>query len=109
MIKKITIDQLVPGMFVHQILEQGALRVTSQGRVTSDDVVKTLRKRGVKTSPLIQIRRLTLSNLAISTVEKQNSPSDQPVKSKVSLENELVRAEKLHEQGKAIQSCYLPM
>ena len=50
MIKKITIDQLVPGMFVHQILEQkGALRVTSQGRVTSDDVVKTLRKRGVKT------------------------------------------------------------
>ena len=37
-------------MFVHQILEQkGALKVTSQGRVTSGDVVETLKKRGVKT------------------------------------------------------------
>ena len=50
MIKKIKIDQLTPGMFVHQILEQdGALTVKSQGRVTSADVVKTLKKRGVKT------------------------------------------------------------
>ena len=46
MIKKITIDQLVPGMFVHQILEQkGALKVKSQGRVTSDDVITALKKR----------------------------------------------------------------
>lgn len=101
MIKKITIDQLVPGMFVHQILEQkGALRVTSQGRVTSDDVVKTLRKRGVKTLAIDTDKAFNVEQPSSSaTVEKhQNSPSDQPVKSKkVSLENELVKAAKLHE------------
>ena len=111
MIKKITIDQLVPGMFVHQILEQkGALTVTSQGRVTSDDVVKTLRKRGVKTLAIDTDKAFNVEQPSSSaTVEKhQNSPSDQPVKSKkVSLENELVRAAKLHEQGKAIQKLLL--
>ena len=85
MIKKITIDQLVPGMFVHQILEQkGALRVTSQGRVTSDDVVKTLRKRGVKTLAIDTDKAFNVEQPSSSaTVEKhQNSSSNQPVKSK---------------------------
>ncbi|MGB0565295.1 MAG: HD-GYP domain-containing protein, partial [Alteromonas macleodii] len=111
MIKKITIDQLVPGMFVHQILEQkGALTVTSQGRVTSGDVVETLKKRGVKTLAIDTDKAFDVERPSSSaTVEKhQNSPSDQPVKSKkVSLENELVKAAKLHEQGKAIQKLLL--
>ena len=49
MIKKITIDQLMPGMFVHQILEQkGTLTVKSQGKVTSTDVVNALKKTRCK-------------------------------------------------------------
>jgi putative nucleotidyltransferase with HDIG domain len=111
MIKKITIDQLVPGMFVHQILEQkGALKVTSQGRVTSGDVVETLKKRGVKTLAIDTDKAFNVEQFSSSvTVEKhQNSSSDQQVKSKkISLENELARASKLHEQGKAIQKLLL--
>ncbi|TKB02594.1 HD-GYP domain-containing protein [Alteromonas portus] len=111
MIKKITIDQLVPGMFVHQILEQkGALTVTSQGRVTSVDVVKTLKKRGVKTLAIDTEKAFTVEapSSPVSVEKHQGSSYEQPVNSKkVSLENELVKAAKLHEQGKAIQKLLL--
>ena len=111
MIKKITIDQLVPGMFVHQILEQkGALKVKSQGRVTSDDVITALKKRGVKTLAIDTDKAFNVEEReSSSAAETCPTPtSTDSVKSKkVSLENELVRAEKLHKQGKAIQKLLL--
>ena len=111
MIKKITIDQLVPGMFVHQILEQkGALKVKSQGRVTSDDVITALKKRGVKTLAIDTDKAFNVGEReSTSAAETCPTPtSTDSVKSKkVSLENELVRAEKLHKQGKAIQKLLL--
>lgn len=111
MIKKITIDQLVPGMFVHQILEQkGALKVKSQGRVTSDDVITALKKRGVKTLAIDTDKAFSAEGReSSSAAETRPTPtSTDSVKSKkVSLENELVRAEKLHKQGKAIQKLLL--
>lgn len=111
MIKKITIDQLVPGMFVHQILEQkGALKVKSQGRVTSDDVITALKKRGVKTLAIDTNKAFNVGEReSSSAAETCPTPtSTDSVKSKkVSLENELVRAEKLHKQGKAIQKLLL--
>ncbi len=111
MIKKITIDQLVPGMFVHQILEQkGALKVKSQGRVTSDDVITALKKRGVKTLAIDTDKAFKVEEReSSSAAETCPTPtSTDSVKSKkVSLENELVRAEKLHKQGKAIQKLLL--
>ena len=111
MIKKITIDQLVPGMFVHQILEQkGALKVKSQGRVTSDDVITALKKRGVKTLAIDTDKAFNVGEReSSSAAETCPTPtSTDSVKSKkVSLENELVRAEKLHKQGKAIQKLLL--
>lgn len=111
MIKEITIDQLVPGMFVHQILEQkGALKVKSQGRVTSDDVITALKKRGVKTLAIDTDKAFKVEEReSSSAAETCPTPiSIDSVKSKkVSLENELVRAEKLHKQGKAIQKLLL--
>ena len=111
MIKKITIDQLVPGMFVHQILEQkGALKVKSQGRVTSDDVITALKKRGVKTLAIDTDKAFKVEEReSSSAAETCPTPtSTDSVKSKkVSLENELVRAEKLYKQGKAIQKLLL--
>lgn len=111
MIKKITIDQLVPGMFVHQILEQkGALKVKSQGRVTSDDVITALKKRGVKTLAIDTDKAFNVEEReSSSAAETCPTPtSTDSVKSKkVSLENELVRVEKLHKQGKAIQKLLL--
>lgn len=111
MIKKITIDQLVPGMFVHQILEQkGALKVKSQGRVTSDDVITALKKRGVKTLAIDTDKAFKVEEREPSSAAETcpTPTSTDSVKSKkVSLENELVRAEKLHKQGKAIQKLLL--
>lgn len=112
MIKKITIDQLVPGMFVHQILEQkGALTVKSQGKVTSTDVVNTLKKRGVKTLAIDTDKsfKVSESSSSISSNSADNEPAEKilaPIKS-VSLEKELNRATKLHQQGKDIQKLLL--
>ena len=112
MIKKITIDQLVPGMFVHQILEQkGALTVKSQGKVTSTDVVNTLKKRGVKTLAIDTDKsfKVSESSSSISSNSVENEPAEKilaPIKS-VSLEEELNRATKLHQQGKDIQKLLL--
>lgn len=112
MIKKITIDQLVPGMFVHQILEQkGALTVKSQGKVTSTDVVNTLKKRGVKTLAIDTDKsfKVSESSSSIYSNSVENEPAEKilaPIKS-VSLEKELNRATKLHQQGKDIQKLLL--
>lgn len=112
MIKKITIDQLVPGMFVHQILEQkGALTVKSQGKVTSEDVVNTLKKRGVKTLAIDTDKsfKVSESSSSITSNSAESEPAEKilaPIKS-VSLEKELNRATKLHQQGKDIQKLLL--
>tara|TARA_Y200000002_G_scaffold382632_1_gene400417 strand:- start:2934 stop:4136 length:1203 start_codon:yes stop_codon:yes gene_type:complete len=112
MIKKITIDQLVPGMFVHQILEQkGALTVKSQGKVTSTDVVNTLKKRGVKTLAIDTDKsfKVSESSSSITSNSAESEPAEKilaPIKS-VSLEKELNRATKLHQQGKDIQKLLL--
>ncbi|WP_333970868.1 HD-GYP domain-containing protein [Alteromonas mediterranea] len=111
MIKKIKIDQLTPGMFVHQILEQDeALTVKSQGRVTSADVVKTLKKRGVKTLAIDTDKNFDAGEIAQEAVPEttqigQIKNNAKP--KKVTLTNELNRASKLHVQGKAIQELLL--
>ncbi|CAB9495996.1 HD-GYP domain-containing protein [Alteromonas macleodii] len=110
MIKKITIDQLIPGMFVHQILEQkGTLTVKSQGRVISNDVVNVLKKQGVKTLAIDTEKAFDPSNNSTSSTgnSKPNNSNKAEKAKKVSLENELTRASKLHEQGKAIQKLLL--
>ena len=112
MIKKITIDQLMPGMFVHQILEQkGTLTVKSQGKVTSTDVVNALKKRGVKTLAIDTDKSFDVSeNLpSASSDSAENKPSEKtlPAIKTVSLEKELTRASKLHQQGKDIQKLLL--
>ena len=46
--KTITIDELAPGMYVNEIIEQsGKVKIKSQGRVARKAVVESLRKRGV--------------------------------------------------------------
>ncbi|MBR9786103.1 MAG: HD-GYP domain-containing protein [Gammaproteobacteria bacterium] len=111
MIKKIKIDQLTPGMFVHQILEQdGALTVKSQGRVTSADVVKTLKKRGVKTLAIDTDKNFDAGEIAqeaVSETTQAGQIKNNAKPKKVTLTNELNRASKLHVQGKAIQELLL--
>jgi putative nucleotidyltransferase with HDIG domain len=106
MLQKITIDQLKPGMFVHQIVEQkGKLSITNQGRVTSDAIISTLKKRGVKTLVIDTDKAFNPNSNADSSIGAVASPSavKQGASKPVSFDSELARAVKLHEQGKAIQ------
>lgn len=116
MLKKISIDQLKPGMFVHKILEQkGSLSITNQGRVTSNDIVNALKKRGVLTLA-IDTEKAFDPNGGENAQSKAPLPEKAeppvakaaPVKAKkISLESELVRATALHRQGKSIQRALL--
>ncbi|GFD89231.1 phosphodiesterase [Tenacibaculum sp. KUL152] len=106
MLQKITIDQLKPGMFVHQIIEQkGKLSITNQGRVTSDAIINTLKKRGVKTLVIDTDKAFNPNSNADSNTGAVASPSavKRTASKSVSFDTELARAVKLHEQGKAIQ------
>lgn len=112
MLKKITIDQLEPGMFVHQIVEQkGTLSVKSQGRVTSTAIVDTLKKRGVKALTIDTEKAFNPNNESDAECTALQDPQLEAVDNKkikrVALGAELTRAAKLHEQGKAIQQLLL--
>lgn len=112
MLKKISIDELKPGMFVHKILEQkGSLAVKNQGKVTSQDVVKLLKKQGVRILAIDTDKAFTpvpeKGEHESSLVAPHLAEKSAAKKSNVSLESELTRAEKLHTQGKAIQQLLL--
>lgn len=111
MLKKITIEQLEPGMYVHQIIEQkGSLSVKNQGRVTSKAIVATLKKHGVKTLT-IDTEKAFDPNIGDATVsvstEQAAALNENKAVQRVALGAELGRAAKLHEQGKAIQKLLL--
>ncbi|MAB93728.1 MAG: metal-dependent phosphohydrolase, partial [Alteromonas sp.] len=49
MLKAVPIDELKPGMYVNQVLEQsGALKMRSKGIVKTQKVIDTLRTRGIQ-------------------------------------------------------------
>ena len=107
--KTITIDELKPGMYVQEILEQtGKLKVKSKGRVTSKAIVATLRQKGVKKlvvdlSKEFEVQRED-DNIAVTVLPEED---DDAGSANVSLEDELVRAKKLHSKGKLIQKQLL--
>ncbi len=107
MLKKISIDQLKPGMYVHNILEQkGSLSITNQGRVTSFDSVTALKKRGVLTLTIDSDKAFTPAvpdDVSSNSDSPDLTPLRKPKAKDVSLESELARAKTLREQGKSIQ------
>lgn len=111
MLKKITIEQLEPGMYVHQIIEQkGSLSVKNQGRVTSKAIVATLKKHGVKTLTIDTEKAFdpNIDNATVSvSTEQAAALNENKAVQRVALGAELGRAAKLHEQGKTIQKLLL--
>lgn len=109
-LKKITINELKPGMYVHHIDEQkGRLSVKNQGRISSQASVELLKKRGVKsltidTSKTLAVDDVNSDDESDNTSKCLEQQSNGP---KVSLEDELTRATKLHHQGKQIQKLLL--
>lgn len=98
--KIITIKELRPGMEVIEITEQsGSIKVTSSGRVGSQSIIETLRKKGVKK---LRVKIPSVSSDAIT----DSVPASQKV-AKTSFKSEIITAEKLHRQGKGIQKLLL--
>ncbi|NDW21381.1 HD-GYP domain-containing protein [Alteromonas hispanica] len=114
MLKRISIDALKPGMFVHKILEQkGALEIKNQGKVTSQKVIDLLKKQGVKVLAIDTDKAFEPAGASDGKILSESDRSEKvtakkkPKTVKVSLESELTKATKLHAQGKEIQKLLL--
>ncbi|MCW8108896.1 HD-GYP domain-containing protein [Alteromonas ponticola] len=114
---KIKINELKPGMYVHHIDEQsGKVQIKSKGRVTSQAIVDSLKKRGVKTLTIDESKNFTAEG-EISSLENNDAASNSTLEQsavakkegeeRVSFNKELLRAERLHKRGKAIQKQLL--
>ncbi|MCP4524657.1 MAG: HD-GYP domain-containing protein [Aestuariibacter sp.] len=95
----IGIEQLEVGMYVLEIAEQraGTVHIKSRGRVTSEAAIKELKRKGITR---VVIETDVESN---PTAGGQPLPANQHLETAVPVERELVRAEKLYQQGIKIQ------
>ncbi|MBD3585787.1 HD-GYP domain-containing protein [Salinimonas sp. HHU 13199] len=99
-VKNISINQLRPGMIVKKIIEQnGSVKVTSSGRVSSEDVIQALKKKGVKK---LQVELPRQDGPASANVSSKKQST-----AKTTFAAEIVTAEKLHRKGKYIQKVLL--
>ncbi len=106
MFKTITVDELKPGMYVQEILEQtGNVKIKNQGKVTSSAVVDRMKKQGIKVVAIDPSKEfIPLEGLgdASEDLEEVREPVEQ-----VSFDNEVTKAKKIHDQGKGIQKRLL--
>ncbi|NMH60651.1 HD-GYP domain-containing protein [Alteromonas ponticola] len=116
-LKSIKITELKPGMYVHQIEEQsGKVQIKSKGRVTSQAIVDSLRKRGVKILTVDVSKQFEPEGQSLPDIVDEPSASassteqqvdHKPAEEKISFSKELLRAERLHKRGKGIQKQLL--
>lgn len=106
---KISIDDLVPGMYVESIAEQkGNLQVASRGKVTSRAIVSSLRKRGVLAVIIDPSKQFTPEDAEDVEEPKAEAPEpEKPKKRQVHFDQEVAVANKLHKKGKSIQKRLL--
>ncbi|WP_371742202.1 HD-GYP domain-containing protein [Aestuariibacter sp. A3R04] len=106
--KTITISELTPGMYVSDIVEQsGKVKLKSQGRVTSQNVVTALRKRGVLKLIIDLSKQFDPEDESAKTEQSDATISKKEKKTKANFNTELVKAETIYKQGKSIQKALL--
>lgn len=99
MLKNIHIDQLQTGMYVESIAEQnGQIKITNTGMVTSQSVIEQMKKNGI-------LRVIIDTDRGKQQASEPAEPALEQKKTTkaIDFDNEINRAQKLHEQGKAIQ------
>jgi putative nucleotidyltransferase with HDIG domain len=111
-LKTFDIDQVKEGMFVDSIAkQQGKLKITSRGRITSVAYIKELKKKGILSIVVDMSKQLK------PEFDEQEEPKPQSEKvepetptelpKEVSFEVELEVAIKLHHKGKHLQETML--
>ncbi|WP_276201942.1 HD-GYP domain-containing protein [Aestuariibacter salexigens] len=111
-LKKISLDELKPGMYVHSIAEQrGNIQITSRGKVTSSKVIAQMRKKGIVAVVIDPSKAFTPepeeSTLAEAAVPQQDVSKPASGSANVAFEDELRRATVLHGKGKSLQKRIL--
>jgi len=102
-LKKITIDELAVGMYVHAIADQqGNLSVKSQGRVVKPSVIDSLKRKGVRTLVIDLSKQLDAEDDAPVAEEPIQAPDE-----RVSFASEIDKANSIHKQGKRLQKTLL--
>ena len=75
MLKRISIDELVPGMYVNQVLEQsGKLKMRSKGIVKTQSIVEALKGKGI----LVLEIDMSKSKLPKSVEPTEPAPTSEP-------------------------------
>lgn len=116
-LKTIKISELTPGMYVESIAKQsGNLQVASRGKVTTKAIVASLKKRGVTEvviDPSKQFKpapeELDEPPVKEPVVAPEPAEEKEPEKKtkKLSFDEEITVANKLHKKGKSIQKQLL--
>lgn len=110
MLKAFDIDELEVGMFVDSIAkQQGTFKITSRGRVTTEAAIQNLKKRGI-----LSVNVDLSKQLKPEVIEEVEPPEIKPSEKapaekteKVSFEDEIEVATKLHAKGRQLQKNML--
>lgn len=115
MLHIISIDELVPGMFVTEVIEQtGKLRMRSRGMVKSTETITMLKQRGILKlqidSNKSKVKPDSLTTSTPAPVTEQTEQAHQQEQSKNSekpLAEQLDQANELYQQSQSIQGEFL--
>lgn len=102
--QKVSIDQLQPGSYVVQVLEQtGELEIKHAGWVRSRQAIRALKDRGVRSVAIDPAKRLVTDSLPV----KPSSTEQEPAAFRAVFADEQPKAERCLEQSKKIQQQVL--
>ena len=97
------IEQLVPGMYVAEVVKQiGKLKIKTQGLVRSQTAISALAKQGV-TAVLVDLSKSKIKQPSTPSKKNEKINQEATVKS-VSFEQEINTASNLYQQAKSIQN-----
>ncbi|MCV2885906.1 HD-GYP domain-containing protein [Aestuariibacter sp. AA17] len=106
--KKISIDELKPGMYVQGIVkQQGNLKIKSQGKVTHADVVRRLKQKGILELLIDPSRAFEPQPTSEEPITASFPKASANQSANVQFDDEITKAKKLHHKGKALQKRLL--
>lgn len=106
MLKQISIEELVPGMYVNRVLEQtGQLKMRSKGLVKSESIIESLKAKGILTVE-IDTEKSRMPKQAPAVTEPKELSPQKPVKN-LSNQEKFTHASALYDHALSIQNGFL--
>lgn len=105
----ISIDELIPGMYVNQVVKQkGSLKMKSKGLVKRQDIIESLKSKGILEVEIDYSKsHLEEMNMQDKVEEEAHpAPSEAPKKTK-SVGEALDEGQKLHDKAKQVHEAFL--